>query len=151
MPFQTKYRFLTKISRKKNPIQNRIKKCSRMILVMTLQHACSGSLQHLKFLSLAAHRCHQWARSQLIFNHRILSESSVSIKKTDQVQRHLFKINGFSKLGRKSTGTPLIHLLFRHSLRNHYLFLEFAFNPISVSRIRIINSLSISRTQKEFT
>ena len=108
MPFQTKYRFLTKISRKKNPIQNRIKKCSRMILVMTLQHACSGSLQHLKFLSSAAHHCHQWARSQLILNHRILSASRISIKKSDQVQRHLFKSNGFSKSGRKSTGTPLI-------------------------------------------
>ena len=104
---QTKKRFLTKISEKRNPFQNHIKKCSRMILVMTLQHACNGNLQHLKFLSLAAHHCHQWARIQLILNQRIISASGVSIKKPDQIQRHLFKSNGFSKFDRKTTGTPL--------------------------------------------
>ena len=107
MPFFNKISFFDKNFKKKNPIQNRIKKCSRMILVMTLQHACSGSLQHLKFLSLAAHHCHQWAWSQLILNQRIISASAVSIKKTNQVQRHLLKRNGFSKLGRKSWVTPL--------------------------------------------
>ena len=97
--------FFDKNFKKKNPIR---KKCSRMIGVTTLQHVCSESLQHFKFLSSAAHHCHQWARSQLILNHRILSASRISIKKSDQVQRHLFKSNGFSKSGRKSTGTPLI-------------------------------------------
>ena len=41
--------FWQKLQRKKNLAWNHIKKCSRMILVMTLQHACSGSLSYLKF------------------------------------------------------------------------------------------------------
>ena len=78
-----------------------------MILVMTLQHACSGSLSHFKFQSSSALYCHKWARSQLILNHHIISASGVSTKKSDYVQRHLLKTPRFSKSGRKSWVTPL--------------------------------------------
>ena len=88
-------------------------------------HDPSARLQRkpiaFEVFSLAAHRCHQWAWSQLILNQRIISASGVSIKKTDQVQRHLFKSNGFSKFGRKSGVTPLS----RKKLQNIYVLLEF--------------------------
>ena len=83
-----------------------------MILVMSNQHVCSGSLSHLEFQPLSAHYRHQWARIQLILNHRILSASGVSTKKTDQGQHHLVKSPRFSKLGRTTTGTPLRYLTF---------------------------------------
>ena len=41
-----------------------------MILIWSLQHACSGSLLNLKFQSLSALYCHEWARNQLILNHQ---------------------------------------------------------------------------------
>ena len=47
--FFSKKTFFDKNFSETKPIQNHIKKCSRMILVMTLQHACSGNLWHLKF------------------------------------------------------------------------------------------------------
>ena len=107
MPFLGKIPFFDENFREKNLAQNHIKKCCRMILVMTLQHACSGSLSHFKFQSSSALYCHKWARSQLILNHHIISASGVSTKKSDYVQRHLLKTPRFSKSGRKSWVTPL--------------------------------------------
>ena len=106
--FSRKIRFLTKISGRKNLAQKDIKKCSRIILVMTLQHACSGSLSHLKLQSSSALYRHKWARSQMILNHHILFASGISTKQTDLIQCHLLKSPRFSKLGRKSGWTPLI-------------------------------------------
>ena len=85
MPFLGKILFFDENFREKNLAYNHIKKCCRMILVLTLQHACSGSLSHFKFQSLSALYCHKWARSQLILNHHIISASGVSTKKSDYV------------------------------------------------------------------
>ena len=105
--FSRKTFFFDKNVRGKNLAQKDIKKCSRIILVMTLQHACSGSLSHLKLQSSSALYRHKWARSQLILNHRILFTSGISTKQTDLIQCHLLRSPRFSKLGRKSGWTPL--------------------------------------------
>ena len=99
-----------------------------MILVMTLQHACSGSLSHFKFQSSSALYCHKWARSQLILNHHIISASGVSTKKSDYVQRHLLKSPRFSKSGRKSEVTPLRILIWVNDFEEKEIQKECSFN-----------------------